>query len=152
MNRRSFFKSALTAVAGFTILPPATTYSRIWKPCWVSRDVGLRNLIWLVPDGMMFGSVEEAITFNTALNRYFLDRCREQDKYIAGSLYSLLMKRTNEIIYNPLPIGTALMAGMQEPTTTNPHRARADRPLHRGPGEELALRTRADSDRQAGRG
>lgn len=31
MNRRNFFSTLATAVAGFTILPPATTYTRIWK-------------------------------------------------------------------------------------------------------------------------
>ena len=31
MNRRGFFKMFATAMAGFTILPPATTYDRIWK-------------------------------------------------------------------------------------------------------------------------
>lgn len=32
MNRRSFFSKLAVAAAGFTILPPATTYERIWKP------------------------------------------------------------------------------------------------------------------------
>lgn len=42
MNRRGFFKTLAAATAGFTILPPATTYQRIWKatkqvnPAWVS--------------------------------------------------------------------------------------------------------------------
>ncbi len=42
MNRRSFFRTLAAATAGFTILPPATTYSRIWKatrtinPEWVN--------------------------------------------------------------------------------------------------------------------
>lgn len=31
MNRRNFIRGLVTAVAGFTILPPATTYSRIWR-------------------------------------------------------------------------------------------------------------------------
>jgi hypothetical protein len=31
MNRRHFLSSLATAVAGFTILPPATTYQRVWK-------------------------------------------------------------------------------------------------------------------------
>lgn len=31
MNRRSFLGKLSAAVAGFAILPPATTYSRIWK-------------------------------------------------------------------------------------------------------------------------
>lgn len=31
MQRRDFFRTLATAVAGFTILPPATTYGRIWK-------------------------------------------------------------------------------------------------------------------------
>lgn len=32
MNRRSFFTKLAVAAAGFAILPPATTYDRIWKP------------------------------------------------------------------------------------------------------------------------
>lgn len=42
MNRRSFFKTLAAATVGFTILPPAMTYQRIWKaktqivnPDWV---------------------------------------------------------------------------------------------------------------------
>lgn len=31
MNRRGFFRTLAAATAGFTILPPATTYQRIWK-------------------------------------------------------------------------------------------------------------------------
>ncbi len=31
MNRRGFFKSLAAATVGFCILPPATTYERIWK-------------------------------------------------------------------------------------------------------------------------
>ncbi len=30
-SRRSFFSTIATAVAGFAILPPATTYARVWK-------------------------------------------------------------------------------------------------------------------------
>ncbi len=42
MNRRSFFRTLAAATAGFAILPPATTYSRVWKatyrlnPDWVN--------------------------------------------------------------------------------------------------------------------
>lgn len=41
MNRRSFFSTLGKAVVGFTILPPATTYSRVWRatkvafPPWI---------------------------------------------------------------------------------------------------------------------
>jgi hypothetical protein len=38
MNRRSFFKTLAAATAGFTILPAATTYGRIWR---VERKVQL---------------------------------------------------------------------------------------------------------------
>ncbi len=31
MNRRGFFKTLAAATAGFAILPPATTYERVWK-------------------------------------------------------------------------------------------------------------------------
>lgn len=31
MNTRSFLKTLANAAMGFAILPPATTYSRIWK-------------------------------------------------------------------------------------------------------------------------
>lgn len=31
MNRRGFFSTIAKAAAGFTILPAATTYSRIWR-------------------------------------------------------------------------------------------------------------------------
>jgi hypothetical protein len=32
MNRRGFFSKLAVVAAGFTILPSATTYARIWKP------------------------------------------------------------------------------------------------------------------------
>ncbi len=43
MNRRGFFKTLAVATAGFAILPPATTYQRVWKaasairvnPAWI---------------------------------------------------------------------------------------------------------------------
>ncbi len=31
MNRRNFFKTLATATMGFTILPPSTTYQRVWR-------------------------------------------------------------------------------------------------------------------------
>lgn len=31
MNRRGFLSSIGKAVAGFSILPPATTYNRVWR-------------------------------------------------------------------------------------------------------------------------
>lgn len=31
MNRRSFMRTLAGAVAGFTVLPPATTYERVWR-------------------------------------------------------------------------------------------------------------------------
>jgi hypothetical protein len=42
MNRRAFFRKLVLGTAAFTILPPASTYSRIWKatrqvnPMWVA--------------------------------------------------------------------------------------------------------------------
>jgi len=41
MNRRNFFSTLATAAAGFTILPPATTYHRIWRP---SRKISMMVL------------------------------------------------------------------------------------------------------------
>ena len=49
-SRRSFFSTLATAVAGFTILPPATTYARIWKatrppiinPDWVNAEYEMK--------------------------------------------------------------------------------------------------------------
>jgi hypothetical protein len=40
MNRRSFFKTLSAATAGFTILPAATTYGRIWR--------AERNVEWVL--------------------------------------------------------------------------------------------------------
>jgi hypothetical protein len=49
MNRRAFFRKLVLGTAAFSILPPATTYSRIWKatrqvnPMWVTAEYeGLR--------------------------------------------------------------------------------------------------------------
>jgi len=47
MNRRGFFKTLAAATAGFTILPPSTTYQRIWKatrqinPAWLNAPYEL---------------------------------------------------------------------------------------------------------------
>lgn len=49
MNRRNFLRGLLTAAAGFTILPPATTYERIWRarreinPDWVTAPLEMRG-------------------------------------------------------------------------------------------------------------
>ncbi len=52
-DRRSFFKTLATAVAGFSILPPATTYARVWRasrpalqtnPDWVTAT---HEMIWV---------------------------------------------------------------------------------------------------------
>lgn len=37
MKRRDFLKTLSTAAACFTVLPAATTYSRIWKPKLIVR-------------------------------------------------------------------------------------------------------------------
>lgn len=37
MNRRSFFTKLAVAAAGFAILPPATTYDRIWRVPFKNR-------------------------------------------------------------------------------------------------------------------
>lgn len=52
MNRRNFIRGLLTAAAGFTILPPATTYERIWRarreinPDWVNAPLEMREGIF----------------------------------------------------------------------------------------------------------
>ncbi len=45
MNRRNFLSSITKAAFGFTILPPSTTYERIWKatriipnPDWIKAE------------------------------------------------------------------------------------------------------------------
>jgi hypothetical protein len=57
-NRRSFLRNIAGAVAGFAILPPATTYARIWRaarpapvpvtytviPFWTQTECGQRRL------------------------------------------------------------------------------------------------------------
>ena len=46
MNRRSFFQTLAKAAAGFTILPAATSYERIWK---VVRPECVPNPEWITP-------------------------------------------------------------------------------------------------------
>jgi hypothetical protein len=65
MNRRGFFSTLAKVTAGFTILPAATTYSRIWRvqreliipvwyhrlPCWHAvnyavKDAELARIFW----------------------------------------------------------------------------------------------------------
>lgn len=36
MNRRSFIRNSALALFGFTVLPPATTYDRVWR---VTKEV-----------------------------------------------------------------------------------------------------------------
>ena len=42
MNRRNFLSSLVKGIGLFTILPPSTTYSRIWKatvnPDWINAE------------------------------------------------------------------------------------------------------------------
>lgn len=49
MNRRNFFGKLLIAGASFAILPPASTYSRIWKaerkPFWTALTAEI-NPAW----------------------------------------------------------------------------------------------------------
>ncbi len=45
MNRRSFFAKLAVAAAGFTILPPATTYDRIWRP---TRKIALGRTLYRI--------------------------------------------------------------------------------------------------------
>ena len=69
MNRRSFFAKLALGAATFTILPPATTYGRIWKarrevnPNWVKAEPAFT--IWnehgiIVYDSRMELSVAQA--------------------------------------------------------------------------------------------
>lgn len=54
MNRRGFFRTLAAATAGFSILPPATTYQRIWKavampkinPEWVKATYEMRGVVF----------------------------------------------------------------------------------------------------------
>lgn len=56
MNRRGFFSTLAKAAAGFTILPAATTYSRIWRvqrepiyyinPEWTSAHFEYNFIFW----------------------------------------------------------------------------------------------------------
>jgi len=52
MNRRSFFQTLAKAAAGFTILPAATSYERIWK---VVRPECVPNPEWITPPMHFFG-------------------------------------------------------------------------------------------------
>lgn len=52
MNRRNFLRNVLVAGASFAVLPPATTYSRIWKaerqivnPDWVNAPFALTQIL-----------------------------------------------------------------------------------------------------------
>lgn len=40
-NRRSFFKTLTVAAFGFSILPPATTYERVWKAVTQPRIISI---------------------------------------------------------------------------------------------------------------
>ena len=55
MNRRNFLSNLAKAVGCFTILPPATTYERVWKasrpelivnPDWVNAEYEMEFLIF----------------------------------------------------------------------------------------------------------
>ena len=61
MNRRGFFKTIAAATAGFTILPPATTYDRVWRatkqinPMFIFNPMNLKGE-WKVIYGDVLGS------------------------------------------------------------------------------------------------
>lgn len=58
MNRRGFFRTLAAATAGFSILPPATTYERVWKavavpsPMWVDAPFEMSAVIFSPRDFM----------------------------------------------------------------------------------------------------
>lgn len=88
MNRRSFFKALLVAGAGFTILPPATTYQRIWRAQRVmpegyvveyhANSIGFRHILeqcGAVLDRRPATLAEEAF-FNTVFQPHKVDGYR----------------------------------------------------------------------------
>lgn len=46
MNRRSFLRNSALALFGFTVLPPASTYQRIWK---ATRDTTIEKVELIKP-------------------------------------------------------------------------------------------------------
>lgn len=44
MDRRNFISKAATCLGLFTILPPATTYKRIWKAVFKQDSIGILKL------------------------------------------------------------------------------------------------------------
>lgn len=45
MNKRNFLKTLAVAAAGFTVLPAATTYDRIWR---VQKQVGMGRVLYQI--------------------------------------------------------------------------------------------------------
>lgn len=45
MNKRNFLKTLAAAAVGFTVLPAATTYDRIWR---VQKKVGMGRVLYRI--------------------------------------------------------------------------------------------------------
>jgi hypothetical protein len=86
MNRRSFFKTLLPALAGFAILPSAKTYRRVWRsagplmvPIWeVTYEVGdqvIRKKLSRVEAGkwVTISKKPRVITGSTHLEEHLLE-------------------------------------------------------------------------------
>jgi len=65
VQRRGFLKSLALATVGFTILPPATTYQRIWK---AERIVKFE----LVYDAQLAGTIRELFSEQNGFQLYAL--------------------------------------------------------------------------------
>jgi hypothetical protein len=53
MNRRSFLETLAKAAAAFTILPPATTYARVWR---AQRNLNYHCI--MMPDVNHYGDID----------------------------------------------------------------------------------------------
>jgi|SRR5947207_4353857 len=64
MNRRNFIGGLLSAVAGFSILPPAETYSRIWRAVKPERLFLPKLEMQLKPPFPLVGAVVSTSCFD----------------------------------------------------------------------------------------
>lgn len=86
MNRRGFLSALLKAGAAFTILPPATTYNRLWRatpsiivPAWEPCSLTRASFTRLTADHFECRTdVETAKCFLRLVNHYYREDIRLQ--------------------------------------------------------------------------
>lgn len=93
-TRRDFFRSLALGVAGFAILPSATTYARTWKPLASNIFVPAGSAIEF-PPGLLSGTIRQLFAEQKAAQTYLLVECVAEQMVRAGMMPASMLRRLN---------------------------------------------------------